>query len=214
MNEVNFINRSDPNTHEVAFELVKEYLNKDKMVLDVGCGSDSFLYKVKDLTSRRFGCDFNVDQYAEHDNKENVKKVDLDWEKLPYEQEMFDVIFCLDVLEHLFNPFSLLKECFRVLKNDGIIILSTPNLCNYIQRINFLLTGKLKGFWVKQHKRDLGEMHITPIFKYQLLEFLLSSNGHIIKYDFNRSNVPKLGINLKRKSYFLSETVIWAIRKR
>ena len=207
----NIPSRSDPYTHEVVLSVAEEYL-KNSNVLDVGCGTGAFLYKIKDLTSKRFGCDFNINQYKENDNKKNIKKVNLDGEKLPYSENEFDIVFCLDVLEHLFNPYVLVEECLRVLKKDGVFIVSSPNLHSYVQRIYFLLTGRLKGFWDKKHRRDFGEMHLAPIFRDQLSEFLLG-RGKIIREDFNRSNIPKLRIELKHKSYFMSETVIWTIKK-
>ena len=136
----------------------------------------------------------------------------MDWEKLPYSTEEFDVVFCLDVLEHLFNPYALASECLRILKKDGILVVSTPNVHSYIQRLFFLLTGEIKGFWDKNHNRKLGERHITPIFKHELLEFL-EDRGRIVEEDFNRSNIPKLGVELRKKSLFLSETSVWIIQK-
>ena len=65
MTELNIIARSDPHTHDVVVKLVEKYLNKDKKILDVGCGTGAFLFRIKDLVENRFGCDFNVGQYKE-----------------------------------------------------------------------------------------------------------------------------------------------------
>ncbi len=45
-----------------------------------------------------------------------------------YENEFFDVVFLGDIIEHVTAPHDLIRECARVLKRGGVIIISTPNL--------------------------------------------------------------------------------------
>lgn len=54
-------------------------------------------------------------------------KVDLANEKYPFENETFDCIFCIEVIEHLKNPDHCLNEIQRLLKKNGVLIISTPN---------------------------------------------------------------------------------------
>ncbi len=49
-----------------------------------------------------------------------------DGQKLPFKDRIFDTIICIDVLEHIPDTHNFLSEIFRVLKNNGIVILSTP----------------------------------------------------------------------------------------
>lgn len=64
------------------------------------------------------------------------------WEQevLPYESNSFDLITAFDVIEHFPEPpFKLLGEIKRILKRDGILIGSVPNLLSTARRMRFLL---------------------------------------------------------------------------
>ncbi len=61
---------------------------------------------------------------------------------LPYENDKFACVFALSVLEHLLNGCRFLKECHRVLKNDGTLVIVTPNISTYFT-VALLLLGKM-----------------------------------------------------------------------
>ena len=60
-------------------------------------------------------------------NFKNYIKVDLNTKKLPIADKEFEAINCTAVLEHLFYPLNVLKEMKRILKDEGIILISLPN---------------------------------------------------------------------------------------
>ena len=57
----------------------------------------------------------------------NFKYCDLMKEKIPYEDQHFDVIFSKSLVEHFYYPEKIYQEMHRVLKNGGIIITMTPD---------------------------------------------------------------------------------------
>ena len=89
-------------------------------ILDVGCCKGG-LRKYLHPGLIYFGVD-GLDN-----NVENYIRVDLDEEKLPFEDRKFDAVNCSAVLEHLFHPLELLREMKRVLKDEGAILISLPN---------------------------------------------------------------------------------------
>ena len=69
-----------------------------------------------------------------------VKKQEFSNYKLPYNSEYFDVVTGWDVIEHFPEPpFKLLKEIKRILKKDGTLLVSVPNLVSTARRGRFLL---------------------------------------------------------------------------
>lgn len=98
---------------------IKQYV-KGKL-LDVGCGDMPY----KALISQR------VDQYETLDVKECVAGVNYigSVEKMDMIQDgTYDSAVCFEVLEHVPNPFEAVNEINRILKKDGILILSVPHL--------------------------------------------------------------------------------------
>ena len=60
---------------------------------------------------------------------------------LPYANASFDFVYCGDGIEHLENPFLLMRELGRVLADDGVLVVVTPNYLNIERRLQFLTTG-------------------------------------------------------------------------
>jgi SAM-dependent methyltransferase len=106
---------------------------KQLRVLDVGCGKSPVLARHVDPGDEYWGCDF----YDAADvATDDYVRVDLNEESLLEKLEPgFDVIFCGEVVEHLFSPDALVRDLKGLLAADGILILSTPNLSYYMNRL-------------------------------------------------------------------------------
>jgi ubiquinone/menaquinone biosynthesis C-methylase UbiE len=108
-----------------------------KMVLDLGCGTG---YGT-DLISRMgaklaIGGDIHEGSLASAGaryGRASKAWVKLDASRLPFRSGVFDVIACFEVIEHVLSPLQLLTECKRVLKDDGFLVLSTPNAVAHFQ---------------------------------------------------------------------------------
>lgn len=103
-------------------------------VLDVGCNDGTFIYALKEIRKCDvYGVDISNVALEEARKKDlNVQFADV--ENLPFADETFDVITCMEVLSHLFDPVKAVKEMRRVLKKNGILLGSCPhkNLENYV----------------------------------------------------------------------------------
>jgi len=110
-----------------------------KKILDIGCGDGSFIIRFR-KHCEVFGID--ISQKAIDLAKKagvNVHKVDISYEKLPFENGYFDIVYMGDIIEHLLNPDFAISEVFRVLKSNGFLVLSTPNLASWLNRLLLLL---------------------------------------------------------------------------
>ena len=94
-------------------------------VLDIGCGEKPY-EELFNATSY-IGVDIETTKEYHASSKVDIYYNGVD---LPFESNTFDSIVCFEVLEHVFEPESMVKEMYRVLKPGGKIMLTTPFIWN------------------------------------------------------------------------------------
>jgi ubiquinone/menaquinone biosynthesis C-methylase UbiE len=118
----------------IAAKIVCSYANFNSYhTLDIGV--DAGIYTIEFLrrgVKKVSGIDINASSVEIA--KENLRKVNLyadiinaDAQNLPYEDNTFDQVICLMIMEHVENPIALVNEISRVLIPGGKLILSVPN---------------------------------------------------------------------------------------
>lgn len=177
------LSRSKIDETSAPFHTLLDWLPTGNKFLDVGCGDGSFAALAKEKFKEVYGID--ISEIAIEKAKArgvDVKKVDLNVEQLPYPNEHFDTVVCLEVIEHILDPDILLKEIHRVLVKDGCLLLSTPNI-QYWRRILTLLRGHFPKTSDCTEIYGGGHVHF---FTYTDLENLLVKNGfRIVKKSGN-----------------------------
>lgn len=163
-----------PNIGE-RVELASRYVPISKRMLDVGCGDGIICYFVKNKVKEIYGIDNNKkDLLKAKKNGLRIKSCCLDTEKFPFSGNFFDVVTCLDVIEHIKNPNFLLSEIFRILKKEGLIILSTPNIRFSDHLFKLVLKGKFPKTSEDSNFYDGGHIHF---FTFLDIKDLLTKSG-------------------------------------
>ena len=117
-----------------------------KVVLELGCGRGSYLKSISELLNAEpVGIDISKNVLK---SSHGFSRILCDIEVgIPFKDETFDLVLLLDVIEHLFDTDRLLFEVKRVLKPGGIVVITTPNLASWYNRL-FLLIG-WQPFWTE-----------------------------------------------------------------
>ena len=111
-------------------------------VLDIGCATGKFLNLVN--AKKRIGIDISrkILRIAKKKHKE-ISFVVASAEFLPFKSDIFDLVTCFDVLEHVLNKKRVLSEIYRVAKKDCEVFITTPN-SNYTPILKILEKMKMK----------------------------------------------------------------------
>ena len=118
-------NEKEPNE---IFETASSALTGGNRILDVGCGDGSFSQYSKEKFRRLYGTEIS-EEAAHIAQKQGVLTTITDLNSsLSYKDNTFDAVTCLDVIEHLPDPRLLLAEIYRVLRPDGQLVATTPNI--------------------------------------------------------------------------------------
>lgn len=101
-------------------------------VLEIGVGGEGgLIYQLKD---KNFTEGIDVSDSAIRNCADlglQIKKINMDSDKLPFDNDHFDVIFACEVFEHFANPQFAIEEIYRVLKKSGQLIISVPTPYTY-----------------------------------------------------------------------------------
>jgi SAM-dependent methyltransferase len=128
---------------EVALQLLRSHLQPSTCFLDIGCGDGFFLTQVHQTEpcAHLAGLDMSEHQLTKARPilpSAQFTSCDLD-QAIPVTDGSTDTAYAGELIEHLYNPDFFLKECRRVLRPGGLLVLTTPNLSAWYNRILFLL---------------------------------------------------------------------------
>ena len=135
-------------------------------ILDVGCG-------ICLVSEGLEGSVTTVDILDGADVKHDLN------EPLPFKDSSFDIILAGEITEHLTNPKGFLLECYRVLRKNGKLVLSVPNIC-YLRNRVLLLFGKFPQSGAKANLKEEWDDHYSD-YNIDFLRMVLSEAGFEVK---------------------------------
>lgn len=123
-------------------EKIQRFKQPPGRILDVGCYEGFFLNEARKQGWEARGVEPNVGgaKFAAEELKLDVKQSTLEKASLP--DNFFDVVTLLATLEHMPNPFEVLQEAKRIIKDDGLLVVSVPTVPFYLK----LLRSKWRMF--------------------------------------------------------------------
>jgi len=146
-----------------------------KKILDIGCGQGNLgaLLKAQDQQREVVGVELDPMSAAAAINKlDNVLVGNIEKMSLDFPVGYFDCIIMADILEHLFNPWDTLLYLKKFLDPQGCLILSIPNVKNFIILNQLINNGK----WPYQEAGILDRGHLRFFTVRDLQEMLVSFN--------------------------------------
>jgi len=120
-----------------------------KKILELGTGEGYFMSELKKRGHDVIGIDILPNKIL-LERSFDIRKYDLN-KGLPFKKSSFDVVIGLEVLEHLYNPYEMMKEIKRVLKPKGYAIISMPNTASIFYRIGQLYEPRFENLDIYWH---------------------------------------------------------------
>lgn len=153
-------------SHEVIWSIREHYPNNPSRIIDLGTADGLMLSMIRAVypNARCVGIEYQLPLIrANEDHEITILQADANY--LPVSDSFFDVVIATAVIEYLPNPMKMLNETKRILKPNGIIIISCPD-----------------PFWVRiaEMVRHLPNERLYNIMNIKELVAILRKTGYII----------------------------------
>lgn len=150
-------------------------------ILDVGCGEGLLGKNLKQqgLASEVVGIEIlpDVAKVAETRlDRVICWDIEMRMGRLELDQESFDYIICGDVLEHLRDPWEVVKVLVALLKDDGFLIVSVPNIRHYSVMFSLLFLGE----WKYEYHGIMDRTHLRFFTQKTVVHMLVDSGMYIL----------------------------------
>ncbi|MHC5065637.1 MAG: class I SAM-dependent methyltransferase [Planctomycetota bacterium] len=193
-------------THRTMAELL--LLDPDcRRVLDIPCGEGAFSRHLLNLGKEVFGTD--IQDICKLEGV-NFRVGDMN-ERLPFADGELDAVVNIDGIEHIERPYDFVRECNRITRDGGWLIISTPNISALRSRWRFFLTG-----FHNKAKKPLDETQPSPMHHIGMLglpqlRYMLHTKGYrITDITTNRSKALSfLYLPLVPILWLLTSFVFW-----
>jgi len=156
--------------HEALAQTLARAVPPGSRVADLGCGAGAFSQRLADM---------GFDVLSVDENNEGVFQAQTPFRQLDLENARqmaefceefagrFDAVICAEVIEHVENPWLLVRNIASLLAPGGVVIISTPNIGSWYSRLRFFLNGKFPFFY--QADAEYGHIHALSETELELI---------------------------------------------
>jgi SAM-dependent methyltransferase len=172
---------ADTDLHERAIEHLLRYLSPGSRVADVGCGQGAFALRMADAGLDVVGIDLVPagEQASERFSYQELDLFDASAREqfLDRHRSSFDAVVLLEVIEHVHDPWETLRFARALLREGGVLLLSTPNITSFYSRFRFLTGGRFHQF----EPLDLEYGHINPMTALMVQTVLTETSFELVE---------------------------------
>jgi len=140
-------------------------IHDDFTLLDIGCNKGQLLKSIRNTNKqcKLFGVDIEPGILSLKIDNCDFRVSDVT--NLPFENNSFNIVFALSILEHIHDLDSAIKEISRVLKPQGFAIISSPTESWFYRFCRFLLFGDVKEVHItKSGPRSEADHHYQNVY--------------------------------------------------
>lgn len=141
--------------HLHRYAIAKDFV-EGKVVLDIASGEGYGTHLMAETARETFGVDISEEAVKHASNKykkSNLKYIAGSAEKIPFENEKFDVVVSYETIEHLVDHQKMIDEIKRVMKKDGVLIISSPDKKKYTDETGHNNAYHLKELYFDEFKK-------------------------------------------------------------
>lgn len=184
--------------------------NKMGEMLEIGAGGGNTLLYAKQngYAKKVYGielCELK-NSFQKSEEFENFIIGNVEQINLPFENNFFDVILCGDVLEHLINPSEMIGKLQNLLKDNGVLIVSLPN----IRQIYILKQIFIEGDFRYTDAGILDKTHLRFFCKKNMIELFENHNMSIKKIISNSNLIGNTTKMINRATFNLFDEFLAA----
>lgn len=164
-------NSSDGKFVEPMYDIIVREIEKSEggRILDVGCGNANLFTCLPEGKYELTGIDFSKNMIAEA--KKNCSQATFlvgDAEKLPFDDDSFDIIVCNASFHHYIHPDTVLAEMHRVLKYGGKLLIGDPYVPTLVRPVMNVLTkfskkGDYHFYGLEEMKKIFDKNGFNPV---------------------------------------------------
>lgn len=155
--------------------------NKYKTILEAGCGTGRWISSLEEVSNKVFGLDYSFDMLKiPKADKSYLNLVNADALHIPFKDNFFDLIFCVNAIHHFPDKEKFIAECKRTLTNNGMI--AVFGVDPHIDK-DWYVYDYFDSVYESDKERFLSTIQLTKIF--QDLKFEMIEN-RIVEKVFNQ----------------------------
>ena len=169
-------------THQAVVRLMPN--GNCNKILDIPCGEGAFSQEMLKQGRQVHSADC---QHILKVSGTNFHRADMN-ARLPFEDGELDAVVSIDGIEHIERPFDFIRECHRVTRDNGWLIVSTPNVSALRSRWRWFLTGFHNKCKTPLDESNPNPMQHINVMGFPKLRYMLHTAGYrITEISTNRS---------------------------